>query len=208
MSKLVSSVFKIILVTMLMVMAYTLTVMIIDLFVTIGRVQSVAEFIQYDIAQNNCLLNDTYESAVAELLDISDRSSYMKVCGSVGNVNNASLKNHYSGKMSSSRSSTLQNQAPIELFGKGKTGTAFTYRDYIQESGQTGKVPPSATATKSGTTFNVANYGDILTMRINAYVLPSFWKPQNTVSSSGWGYGPMINVHLTYNIPALLYLKY
>ena len=208
MERTISTVFKIIICTVLIGMLYTLTVCLIDVFVTIDRVQGIAEFVEIDVAKNNCMLNDVYETTVNQLFDVCKKSRYMKVCTSgEGNPYGGSWSNSVTGKV------------PLELYNSGNESAAsvgsHTCKAYIQENVgssttlQTGVVPATITNTKSGDTFCVANYGDILVMRINASIKPTMWTidPSEGIEKNGWLDFGVVPLSLTYYIPALTYLK-
>ena len=68
MTKLVSNVFKIIIIAVLLGMAFTLTTCVIDVFTTIDRMDSVARYASYDIAKNNSLSYSTYKYIITNFL--------------------------------------------------------------------------------------------------------------------------------------------
>lgn len=208
MERMISTVFKVIIGAVLIGMLYTITVCLIDVFVTIDRVQGIAEFVEIDVAKNNCMLNDVYESTVTQLYDACNKSRYMKVC-------TYGQGNPYGG----SWSSQVTGKAPIELYSAANTSaasvSAHTCTAYIQQKVgssnvlETGIVPSVITNSKSGNNFFVANYGDILVMRINASIKPTMWTidPSGGVAKNGWLDFGVVPLSLTYYIPALTYLK-
>lgn len=199
MSHTIAFVFKALILTVLFGMAYTLTVCLIDVFVTLDRMQGVAEFMQQDVAQNNCLLNSTYTTMLAELKDIESHSSFVAL----------GTKTDRSG--TNLASANVSNIIPVEVYLKGKTPSTA----YIQVADDgAGAVPSDLNLIPAGHNFYVANYGDILTMRINAVIQPEMWviHPSEGITNTAGGAGyfwwmPKVPVSLTYNVPALLYLK-
>ena len=207
MPKMVSFVFKVLIMTLIIATLVTLTASIIDIFITTTRIQSLAQMIQYDVAQNNCLLNDTYTGFKQELYNISNRSNHMKVCcdgdtQSVTGYEDAVQKN-----------ANVQDKPAMQLFVPAIDNTAS--QKYIQTPiKETGvlietKADLSALQPKE---FGVANYGDIMKLNINTVLNPTmFAMPKGgsisdtaTYALNGIGGSPLT---LTFTIPALTYIK-
>lgn len=210
-SKMVSFVFKVLIMTVLIMMITSFAACMIDIFVTTTRIQSLAQMMQYDIAQNNCLLNDTYEGFKDELYEISSRSSYMKVCCD-GDEAYARANYNYTADMTNN--AIISGSPAIELY-LDEGGAAASQR-YIQRTDtQQGVLVDSNTDVISNTEFAVANYGDILTMHINTCVNPRMFAigtgdNAGTIANAGYfAMGAQGGNALTLNfvIPALTYIK-
>lgn len=204
MPKMVSFVFKTLIMTVLIAMLVSFAACMIDIFVTTTRIQSLAQMIQFDVAQNNCLLNDTYTGFKDELYNISTRSSYMKVCYN----GDSPTAIGYSDVVGNS----LLSQSPaINLY---KSGTDASQR-YIQLDEDDTGVLDNGTTIGTGK-FAVANYGDILELDINTVVNPRMWAlgsdGSNGASMSDFslfalgGVGGH-NLTLHFTVPALTYIK-
>lgn len=225
MEKTVSLVFKIIIITVILGTFVTLAGTLIDVFITTSRVQSVSEFVKFDIAQNNCLLNDTYTMFVDELYNISSKSSCMSVGVATASNEKATTglskyKTDFAGEGRLQYSDVTSTYA-IELYPKGSTyGTAGTRDFFIQKQLNTSGSPLESSALYPGVlnpagydnskAFFVAPYGEVLTLNINMFAHVYFWRMASgedanlgNVGYTGWN----VPVTLTYNVPALAYIK-
>ena len=200
MPKFVSLVFKILILTIFITTAVTLATSVIDVFVSYSRINSITEYIEYDIAQNNCMLNDTYNSYVNLLEGVTDRSSCLY------------WRNGESGYV-------------VELY-TGDNAAAIPTCNYIQKnSDAVGQIPAEGfedRAINHDTTFYVAQYGDILHLRLNAGVQIKFFggsstdnkvidaatdQRATTIGGLSWKNLTAVPMTFKYDIPALTYLK-
>lgn len=200
MPKFVSLVFKILILTIFITTAVTLATSVIDVFVSYSRINSITEYIEYDIAQNNCMLNDTYNSYVNLLEGVTDRSSCLY------------WRNGESGHV-------------VELY-TGDNAAAIPTCNYIQKnSDAVGQIPAEGfedRAINHDTTFYVAQYGDILHLRLNAGVQIRFFggssadskvidaatdQHATTIGGLSWKNLTAVPMTFKYDIPALTYLK-
>ena len=200
-ARMVSFVFKVLIMTVLIGMFVTFAACLIDVFVTTTRIQSLAQMMQFDIAQNNCLLNDTYEGFQDELYSISTKSSYMKVCCQ-GDVSDARAAGY---TQEITNNAIVANNHAIELYAND----ADASQDYIQTNAAQEGVLAGSPGASGG--FTVANYGDILTLSINTCVNPRMWGiGGNSLSDNAWfaigGRGGHL-LTLNFSVPALTYIK-
>lgn len=191
MGKMVSFVFKTIILTILLITTVTIATSVIDIFVSYSRVNSITEYIEFDIAQNNCMLNDTYES-YAKGMD--------SLLGSVETRSNCwtwRTENTESGQVVNLFVGDTQNDYFIQKDADVQTrGTIYT--DAL------GAVAPDANS------FYVAQYGEILHLQLNAYAQIHFFSMQagkRSMSNMTWLNGVAAPITLKYDIPALTYLK-
>lgn len=190
MTKMVSFVFKTIILTILLITTVTIATSLVDLFISYSRVNSITEYIEFDIAQNNCMLYDTYESYAGDnslLSSVAERSNcwYWRS----NNTDSGHIVNLFVGD--------TQNNYFIQK-NIGDRGTIYT--------DDLGAAAPDANS------FYVAQYGEILHLQLNAYAQIRFFSMvtdggERNLSTMQWQNGVAVPLTLKYDIPALTYLK-
>ena len=195
MTKLVSNVFKIIIIAVLLGMAFTLTTCVIDVFTTIDRMDSVARYASYDIAKNNSLSYSTYKYMAQELYNISKKSRYMRTHPFAALPKYTAFSHDTSGYVGIALHGTTGNNRDTRYIQLAKTSQGI-----LKAS------KPSLTVNNTKN-YWVANYGDILELNINAQIRPTMWAIDDNVADSGWLAWTHIELTLKYTIPALEYVK-
>lgn len=230
--KTVANVFKLIILTIIIGTLYTLSIMAIDLFATTQRLQEVGDYLSRDIAVHNCLLYQPYKYAAEELVAISSKSEYLRTYqnqyttgGTGGSTYTAVAEDNSSSaeniKTSSKRGITVTTYRQAQL-----DNTTLNDQRYVQMSETaTSLVVPANTAAdtlrstitgkqlqSTGGVYGVAQYGDVLVLRINAVFEPKMLHSMSTTGKTTvkdmelavWG---RIPVSFTYQIPCLSYIK-
>ena len=181
MGKLVSSVFKIIIGFMLLMIFGSMTLGVIDAFTTIDRIQSVATFMQTDLASNNCITHSGYSAYVDELKSISDKSSVIKATGT------------FDGSTAS----------PINAYLVNSDGSLKTTSDYVQQNeggnfavANQGNILELRINTKVN--LRVFLFGNS-SGEIN--------KDDTSIGTFGWWGTGRQDLIFKYRVPALRYLK-
>ena len=189
MPKFVAFVFKVLISVLLIGIIVSAATMIIMSFITINRIQNIAQIVQMDIAEHNCMLYPVYDSYASQVLSICDRST-------LRGLNLIDVEDR------------ADPSSFISVYKKGHKGE----NSYIQDTeGSEGTI-------EGGTgEFTVANYGDILCFETKVFVRPQlFYAPAGPNSPTTQDFevivmtGPDGNgypVTLTYEVPALTYLK-
>lgn len=193
MEKLVANVFKIIIITVLIGVFATLFSCVFDVFTAIDRIDSVARYVSYDIARNNSLQYGAYSYLDAELQSISARSGYLKVY----NRSDSSRKESWTGA----------SDKPGVLLAVADSDAGSTR--YIQtKETKTGVLVATEKVTAGNAKkYQVANYGDILCLQIQAQVRPTSWIMRDNLADSGWISWARFDLALQYRVPALEYIK-
>lgn len=222
----IANVFKIIIITIILGVLYTLSLMVIDLFATTQRMQEVGDYLSRDIATHNCLLYQPYKYAADELVEISNNSEYLRTfendyCPEIGST----VK-----KCPEDANSELDEKRGITLTTYTRAAAdvdAHMDQSYIQMSETAMSWVISAAAgdtlltthvkdnqlSNTGACYAVAQYGDVLVLRINALFEPKMLarKGSNdgniTVADMQRGVWARVPVSFTYQIPCLSYIK-
>lgn len=193
MSKLVANVFKIIIITVLIGVFATLFACVFDVFTAIDRIDSVAHYASYDIARNNSLQYGTYMYLDTELHSISSRSSFLKVY----NRTNSSKIQTWAG--------ATDKPGVVLAVSNSDDGTTR----YIQtsETKHGVLVATERVSADNTTKYQVANYGDIMCLKVQAQVRPTSWIMRGNLADSGWFNWAKFDLILQYEVPALEYIK-
>lgn len=200
MGKMVGFVFKTIILTILLITTVTVATSVIDIFISYSRVNSITEYIEFDIAQNNCMLNDTYMSYVGKSStgDDSDNDSLLASVAKRSNCWSWRTEGTESGHVVNLFVGDTQNDYFIQKDADTQPNGVL-YSEKIQGN--------SAPGTNE---FYVAQYGEILHLQLNAYAQIHFFSMgagKRQVSNMSWLNGPAVPLTLKYDIPALTYLK-
>lgn len=195
MTKLVSNVFKIIIIAVLLGMAFTLTTCVIDVFTTIDRMDSVARYASYDIAKNNSLSYSTYKYMAQELYNVSKKSRYMRTHPFTALPSYTSFSGDTTGKQGITLHKVTDNDAANQYIQLANTSVGVL------------RASKPTLSRNNTTNYWVANYGDILELNINAQIRPTMWAIDDNVADSGWLAWTHIELTLNYTIPALEYVK-
>lgn len=224
----IANIFKIIIITVILGTLYTLSIMVIDLFATTQRMQEVGDYLSRDIATHNCLLYQPYKYAAEELVTISNNSNYLRTygneyCASMGTVQSAHPDDATNELKTSTKrgitvttytraaadSATLADQSYIQM---SETATSWVASAAYGSSTVDTIVKDNQLKTIGGY-YAVAQYGDVLVLRINAVFIPSMLARLGdndgniTVSDMQIGFWARIPVSFTYQIPCLSYIK-
>lgn len=195
MGKMVGFVFKTIILTILLVTTVTIATSIVDLFISYSRVNSITEYIEFDIAQNNCMLNDTYMSFAGN----GDTS----LLGSV----QARSKCWYW------RSNDTESGHIVNLFVGDTQNDYFIQKNAdTQPNGVLYSESIQGDSAPGANEFYVAQYGEILHLQLNAYAQIRYFTmktvgDERNLSTMQWNNGIAVPLTLKYDIPALTYLK-
>ncbi len=202
MPKFVSFVFKVLIGALLIAMFVSIFTAIFITFTTVNRVQNLAQIVQMDIAENNCMMYDMYDAYVDQVDSILDR-----------------------GKLRGLRLITWQSDVDEGGVSSKSNKSVYVYKktdaaankDYIQKSDSANGIL-AGTGTVDDSHYLVANYGDILVFETDLSVMMQFYfiPPQEevgntrnatTVADFDTFVFPPQGFALKYEIPALTYLK-
>lgn len=195
MGKMVGFVFKTLVLTILLVTIVTLATSLVDVFVSYSRVDSITEYIEFDIAQNNCLLNDTYMSYAGDanslLSSVAKRSRCWKWQDDNGNWGDDASES-------------------VKLFVGADSNDYFIQKDIDQQ--KNGVVYSDSLGEPGNNLFYVAQYGQILHLQLHAGARLFVFGSVADATDSGLDQmsllmTPKVDVVLKYDIPALTYLK-
>lgn len=229
----IATIFKIIIITIILGTLYTLSIMVIDLFATTQRIQEVGDYLSRDIATHNCLLYQPYKYAADELVEISNNSEYLRACinkycpQGVAGTQDAAANDTWTKDADNNIKTTNRRGITLTTYTCAEADKATTKdQRYIQMSETaTSLVAPASTAGDSmrsavgnqlqatGAKYCVAQYGDVLVLRINAFFEPKMLARMGsndgniTVADIQWGVWNRVPVSFTYQIPCLSYIK-
>lgn len=222
----IANIFKIIIITIILGTLYTLSIMVIDLFATTQRMQEVGDYLSRDIATHNCLLYQPYKYAADELVEISNNSEYLRTyaneyCPEIGSTvekcpedANDELDDKRGITLTTytrvaADSVTKMDQSYIQM---SETATSWVVSAAAGDTELTTHVKDKQLSNKDAC-YAVAQYGDVLVLRINALFEPKMLARMGsndgniTVADMQRGVWARVPVSFTYQIPCLSYIK-